>query len=103
KRARPMHPDWPRQLRDDCQAAGVPFYFKQWGSWSPDKPLNFSQLSRRRWLHQTVTFNSKGDSYRSTEPDMLLQPDMVTMYKTSKCRSGRLLDGVIHDEMPADR
>src|SRR5262249_44000812 len=33
KRARPMHPDWPRQWRDDCQAAGVPFYFKQWGSW----------------------------------------------------------------------
>ena len=29
--ARPMHPDWPRKLRDDCAAAGVPFFFKQWG------------------------------------------------------------------------
>lgn len=27
--ARPMHPDWARSLRDQCQAAGVPFFFKQ--------------------------------------------------------------------------
>lgn len=29
--ARPMHPYWARSLRDQCQAAGVPFFFKQWG------------------------------------------------------------------------
>lgn len=29
--ARPMHPDWVRSLRDQCGAAGVPFFFKQWG------------------------------------------------------------------------
>jgi protein gp37 len=34
--ARPMHPDWARSLRDQCQAAGVPFMFKQWGEWGPD-------------------------------------------------------------------
>lgn len=27
--ARPMHPDWVRSLRDQCQAAGVPFFYKQ--------------------------------------------------------------------------
>lgn len=31
--ARPSHPDWFRSLRDQCQAAGVPFFFKQWGEW----------------------------------------------------------------------
>jgi len=30
-RARPMHPAWARSLRDQCAAAGVPFFFKQWG------------------------------------------------------------------------
>ncbi len=30
-RARPMHPDWARSLRDQCTAAGVPFFFKQAG------------------------------------------------------------------------
>jgi protein gp37 len=31
--AQPMHPDWARSLRGQCQAAGVPFFFKQWGEW----------------------------------------------------------------------
>src|SRR5438132_2487081 len=29
--ARPMHPDWARSVRDQCGAAGVAFFFKQWG------------------------------------------------------------------------
>lgn len=33
--SRPMHPDWARSLRDQCQVAGVPFLFKQWGSHRP--------------------------------------------------------------------
>ena len=33
--ARPMHLDWARSLRDQCAAARVPFFFKQWGEWAP--------------------------------------------------------------------
>lgn len=33
--ARPMHPEWARSLRDQCEAANVPFLFKQWGEWKP--------------------------------------------------------------------
>lgn len=33
--ARPAHPNWFRSLRDQCAAAGVPFFFKQWGEWLP--------------------------------------------------------------------
>ncbi len=33
--ARPMHPDWASGLRDQCAAANVPFFFKQWGEWAP--------------------------------------------------------------------
>tara|TARA_Y100000310_G_C20689853_1_gene821510 strand:- start:2658 stop:3404 length:747 start_codon:yes stop_codon:yes gene_type:complete len=29
--ARPMHPDWARDIRDQCAGAGVPFFFKQVG------------------------------------------------------------------------
>lgn len=32
KGARPIRPDWVRSLRDQCQSAGVPFWFKQWSS-----------------------------------------------------------------------
>jgi len=38
--ARPMHPDWARSLRDQCAAAGVPFFFKQWGSHRPTSDVN---------------------------------------------------------------
>lgn len=34
--ARPTHPNWVRALRDQCQAHGVAFHFKQWGHWSPE-------------------------------------------------------------------
>jgi protein gp37 len=33
--ARPADPDWVRGLRDKCVAAGIPFFFKQWGEWAP--------------------------------------------------------------------
>lgn len=37
--ARPMHPDWARDLRDQCQATGTAFFFKQWGEhWPVSSP-----------------------------------------------------------------
>jgi protein gp37 len=45
--ARPMHPDWARSLRDQCQGAGVPFFFKQWGAYAPSDPtLRDSRIVR---------------------------------------------------------
>jgi protein gp37 len=34
-KARAMHPDWARSLRDQCEQESVPFFFKQWGEWGP--------------------------------------------------------------------
>lgn len=31
KDCRPMNPEWAMSIRDQCTAAGVPFFFKQWG------------------------------------------------------------------------
>ncbi len=33
---RPMDAQWARNIRDRCNTAGVPFFFKQWGSFGPD-------------------------------------------------------------------
>lgn len=35
-RARPMRPEWARAIRDQCEAAGAPFFFKQWGAHGED-------------------------------------------------------------------
>lgn len=34
--ARPMQAAWARRLRDQCDAASVPFFFKQWGEYNED-------------------------------------------------------------------
>lgn len=71
--ARPMHPDWARSLRDQCQAAGVPFFFKQWGEWGPN------------WLNDE---NGK-------------VPDSEWMDRMGKKAAGALLDGREWREFPA--
>jgi protein gp37 len=39
--ARPMHPDWVKNIRDQCQAAGIKFWFKGWGAWFFEgRPVN---------------------------------------------------------------
>lgn len=81
--ARPLHPDWVRSIRDQCQAAGVAFFFKQWGEWFP--------------LHSA----DEADNYpRSTK--MLEVEDMRWM-RIRKKAAGRLLDGRTWDEFPEVR
>ena len=46
-RARPMAAEWARSVRDDCLAAGVPFFFKQWGGRTPR--AGGRELDGRTW------------------------------------------------------
>lgn len=45
--ARPMDPEWARQIRNQCIAASVPFFFKQWGGTNKKKPGRI--LDGRTW------------------------------------------------------
>ena len=45
--ARPMESAWAREIRDQCVAAGVAFFFKQWGGFRP-KSLG-RMLDGREW------------------------------------------------------
>jgi len=46
-RCRPMKEEWARSVRDQCHAAEVPFFFKQWGG--ERKDLNGRILDGRLW------------------------------------------------------
>lgn len=53
-RARPMQPQWARAVRDQCEDAGVAFFFKQWGRWGSDgrarnKAANGRCLDGKTW------------------------------------------------------
>lgn len=45
--ARPMNPDWAREVRDQCIDAGVSFFFKQWGGIRPKS--GGRMLDDREW------------------------------------------------------
>jgi protein gp37 len=45
--ARPMKEEWVIEIRDQCRAAGVPFFFKQWGG--VQKCRNGRELEGRTW------------------------------------------------------
>jgi protein gp37 len=84
---RPMHPDWARSLRDQCAAAGVPFFFKQWGEWLPEEDLD--EATARETYQSDL---AAGRTWRFTG---------VPMRRVGKARAGRLLDGVEHNSMPS--
>ena len=92
--ARPMHPDWARSLRDQCQAAGVPFLFKQWGAWAPVDFSDASHVMRpdptsfQSWVRGT-----RGNLGANREQWQGLR-------RMDKKAAGRLLDGRLHDEYP---
>ena len=87
--ARPMHPQWVRQLRDWCTEAGyesggpqgwvstpVAFFFKQWGDWAP------SDSSDAPWVS-----GGGGSAAHRVE-------------RVGKAAAGRDLDGRTWDEFP---
>ena len=93
--ARPMHPDWARSLLDQCQAAGVPFFFKQWGTHGVvDKPQRDGFVA--------YTDGGAGDPHGGVWDYASLQADRphVLMERVGKKRAGRLLDGRTWDETP---
>jgi protein gp37 len=94
--ARPMHPDWARSVRDQCQEASVPFFFKQHGSWvqvydrdtDPDaRNLPDMKDNRRRWLNLAGGHGFHGDR-------------VIAVEEVNKKVAGRVLDGRTWDEFP---
>lgn len=75
KYARPLHPNWIRSLRDQCQRARIPFFFKQWGEYV-------------EW-----------DGSQSPSPSARMD-DMTPVVWVGKKAAGRLLDGWIWNEVP---
>jgi protein gp37 len=46
-RARPMNPEWVREVRDQCEASNLAFFFKQWGGLRPK--TGGRDLDGREW------------------------------------------------------
>lgn len=98
--ARPMHPDWPRSLRDQCAAARVPFFFKQWGEWAPAKPSDPDLPSRAGYVGPDGGSRLPPGDGSYSSPRRLEELGCAFMARFGKSAAGRLLDSVLHDEYP---
>jgi protein gp37 len=109
-RARPMYPDWARDLRAQCGLLGIPFFFKQWGEFLPVGQClpGFGKIHGatavkpgRMKLHYAGTpkqapkhaFADRGVAFTSTADGRLT-------FRVGKKAAGRLLDGREHNDMP---
>jgi protein gp37 len=89
--ARPMHPEWVRDLRDRCGKERVRFLFKQWGEWGPalgDPPeLVLSYDGRTTWTPESDNIP-------------FFERKCATVVRRGKAAAGRMLDGRTWDRYP---
>jgi len=104
--ARPMHLAWVRSLRDQCAAAGVPFFKKQWGEWLPWSQFNDAAIEDDP--EQTRFATCEWEDGRWNDVGRPLWCDTVDgniddeqcVGRVGKKAAGRLLDGELHNAMP---
>lgn len=107
--ARPMHPKWAKDLRDQCAKHGVPFFMKQWGEWLPISDCA-NELNER--LYKPAP---KRDPEAARKPkvatgvlgvdgqwrqDYAQGSGAMLMFRAGARRAGRLLDGRLWDQTP---
>lgn len=119
-RARPMHPDWARSIRDQCAAAGVPFFFKQWGEYGPTvtadcmaeyaraeasdaeirESARLDRVVHRDGRVERPEANDEWWGCASRHWDEEYGDDPMLMRRVGKKKAGRTLDGRTWDEYP---
>lgn len=95
-KARPMHPNMARSIRDQCAAAGVPFFFKQWGVWGIAEVIKgqkqLALVGDSKPLPPNTRFKCFPEHINSTIP-------CTGWVCVGKTKAGRLLDGVEHNDL----
>ncbi|MGN7883660.1 phage Gp37/Gp68 family protein [Ensifer sp. 22460] len=96
---RPTHPDWHRATRDFCASIGIPYLFKQWGTFAPRR-ITISEF----WNPATAQL---GELIANSNGKLEQYPadtgNVVAMRKLGKKEAGRLLDGIEHNGFPETR
>lgn len=92
--ARPMHPLWAKDCRDYCQARGIPFLFKQWGTW---QPANHGPVRSKA---PTCRIDTCGRDV--TELSGLWDEADEHLYRVGKVNAGRRLSGREWSQFPEE-
>lgn len=105
-RARPMHPDWVRKLRDQCAAGGTAFLLKQWGEWLPWEPdhLPYFKAQDGQLIDRHALPDFDDAKLKGWTDKLFYEGDDICVHQlVGKKGAGRLLDGRTHDGFPEER
>lgn len=107
--ARPMHPEWVREIQQQCHYARVPFFFKQWGEWLPISEMEDSG----EHLYEPVPEGKPSDSIRRCRVatraigydagehwQVVAGNSSYLTFKVGKRAAGHLLDGKVYHQFP---
>lgn len=101
--ARPMHPDWVRALKVNCEISNTPFFFKQWGEWQDGSAhqtkAKHAVILRDGQYFDYETANEDLKKLRLTDTEYAAQNPTV-IAKVGKKNSGSELDGFEVKEWP---
>lgn len=89
--ARPMHPQWAKDIRDQCQTSGISYFHKQNGAWLGIDQVDHLLLPRQTWADITPHLGP---------PKEFVFEDGTICVRLGKKFSGRLLDGREWNEFP---
>ncbi len=87
--ARPMAQEWARGLRDQCVAAGVPFFHKQNGEWLPGG-----------FYEGFIVPDCLGNKIDDAKNSHYFDPPLGRIWRVGKKQAGRELDGRKWNEFP---
>lgn len=93
--ARPPHPDWFRSIREQCAETGIPFFFKQFGSWAP---LAAAPDDAATWPSSDHCRAIDGSGGAVTGPPW--PQGAWHLQRVGKKNAGHLLDGREHHAFP---
>lgn len=85
--ARPMNPDWVRNIHKQCVEQNVPFFFKQWGEWCQASQLDYDVAIENFIVKDDLILNVPIDKETNS-------------YKVGKKKASCLLDGEEWKEYP---
>lgn len=86
--ARPMHPDWIREIRDQCKEDQIPLYFKQHGEFRAATGTDF------------ITLDKSGKKTLIKSLKYQVMKDNGVMIRAGKHNTGNILDGKQYLEFP---
>lgn len=109
RNARPCNPVWIKNIQQQCEKQGVPFFFKQWGEWLPaqlnlfQKEPHYITITPHETIeHQGVVKSMPLDFIKRKYNIFSWESGLahIISIKVGKGKSGALLDGKEYKEFP---